>query len=84
MPEFMCGQTSWIYPGINNMLFTTFCMALVVKRPPLREIKRALVLKVIEFRTLSHIVIDCLTAGVIKILRSLLPSPMVDKISEVT
>lgn len=51
-----------------------FCMALVVKRPPLHEIKREFVLTVIEFRIESYFVIDCLTAGVIKILRSLLPN----------
>jgi hypothetical protein len=44
----------------------------------------AFALTVIEFRTESHLVIDCLTAGVIKILRSLLPFPIMDKISEVT
>lgn len=66
MSEFMCGQTFWIYPGSNNMLLTAFCMALVVKHPLLREIIKAFVLVVIEFRIESHFVTVCLTAGVIK------------------
>jgi hypothetical protein len=65
-------------PTATICFFTTFWMALVVKRPPLREIKRASVLPVTEFRTESHLDIDCLTAGVIKILRSLLPFPIIE------
>lgn len=35
-----------------------------------------------QFRIESHLVNDCLTAGVIKILRSLFPFPTTDSISE--
>lgn len=57
MPKFMCGQTFWIYSSRDYMLFYNVFMPLVVNRPLLREIKRALVLQVIEFRMLSHFVI---------------------------
>jgi hypothetical protein len=41
-------------------------------------------LTLIEFRIVSHLVIACFIAGVVKILRSLLPFPIMDKISELT
>lgn len=51
-------------PAAIICFLTIFCMALDVKRPPLREINRALVLTLIEFSIESHLVIACLTAGV--------------------
>ncbi|MDF2537329.1 MAG: hypothetical protein K0S76_350 [Herbinix sp.] len=63
----------------NHVLYSSCCQT-----PPLREINKAFVLIVKEFRIESHLVNDCLTAGVIKILRSLFPFPMVDSISELT
>lgn len=59
-------------------------MALVVKRPPLHEVNKAFVLVVMQFRIESHLVNDCLTAGVIKILCSLFPFPTTDSTSELT
>jgi len=76
-------KPSGFIPAATICFFTTFWMVIVVKRPPLYKIKRAFVLTVIEFRTEGHLVIDCLTAGVIKSLRSLLPFPITYKILEV-
>lgn len=78
------GKPSGFIPAEIICFLTTFCMALAVRRPPLREINKAFVLVIMEFRIESHLVNDCLTAGVIKILRSLFPFPTTDSISELT
>jgi len=63
-------------PEARIYFLTTFWIALVVIRVSLREINKALVVTLQEFLICNQLLIDLLTAGVKKILRSLFPLPM--------